>query len=148
MVLRLISCSPRRRIRLVTVIGELTVLPNPVGPQNLRQLDTSNGCQDHTTLPSAASPGHAPRPARMLPEEVLAGAFKRRSSARRSIAHGKPALRSRSRPTLPRPPHPIPTSVTIMIRPSVGDGTAGFLKLIWVRREEKYFCKEDWTGFW
>jgi len=23
------------------------------GPQNLRRLDTSNGCQDHTALPSA-----------------------------------------------------------------------------------------------
>ena len=56
MVVRLISCSPRRRIRLVTVIGELAVLPNPVGPQNLRQLDTSNGCQDHTALPSASVP--------------------------------------------------------------------------------------------
>ncbi len=43
MVVRLISCSPRRRIRLVTVIGELAVLPNP-------------GCQDHTALPSASVP--------------------------------------------------------------------------------------------
>jgi hypothetical protein len=43
----------------------------------------------------------------------------RRSSARLSIAHGpKPALQSLARPTLPRPPHPIPTSVTIAIRPS------------------------------
>src|SRR5258708_34950122 len=56
MVLRLISCSPRRRFRLATVIGELAFLPNPVGPQNLRQLDTSNGCQDHTALPSASVP--------------------------------------------------------------------------------------------
>jgi hypothetical protein len=31
MVLRLISRSPRRRIRLVTVIGGLAILPNPVG---------------------------------------------------------------------------------------------------------------------
>src|SRR6266436_3974985 len=27
---------------------------SPVGPTRLRQLDTSNGCQDHTVLPSAA----------------------------------------------------------------------------------------------
>jgi hypothetical protein len=32
MVLRLMPRSPRRRIRLVTVIGELTVLSSPVGP--------------------------------------------------------------------------------------------------------------------
>src|SRR5258708_27681807 len=31
MVLRLMARSPRRRIRLVTVIGELAVLPDPVG---------------------------------------------------------------------------------------------------------------------
>jgi hypothetical protein len=31
MALRLMACSPRRRIRLVTVIGELAVLQNPVG---------------------------------------------------------------------------------------------------------------------
>ena len=28
--------------------------PSPVGPTRLRQLDTSNGCQDHTALPSVA----------------------------------------------------------------------------------------------
>src|SRR3981081_4832651 len=53
MVLRLISCSPRRRIRLVTVIGELTACLSPVGPTCLRQLDTSNGGHAHTALPSA-----------------------------------------------------------------------------------------------
>ncbi len=31
---------------------------------------------------------------------------------RAMVAHGRPALRSRSRPTLPRPPHLIPTFVT------------------------------------
>jgi hypothetical protein len=57
-------------------------IEGPVGPDNLHQLDTSNGCQDHTVLPSAASSRHTPRPARMLPEEVSTEAFKRRSSAR------------------------------------------------------------------
>jgi hypothetical protein len=33
MALRLISCSPRRRIRLVTVASELTVHQDPVGPR-------------------------------------------------------------------------------------------------------------------
>ena len=46
--------SPRRRIRLVTVIGGLNGLVRPgSADQNLRRLDTSNGCQDHTVLPSA-----------------------------------------------------------------------------------------------
>jgi hypothetical protein len=56
MVLRLIPRSPRRRIRFVTVADGLKDCPNPVGSTPLRQLDTSNGCQDHTALPYAASP--------------------------------------------------------------------------------------------
>ena len=55
MALRLISCSPRRRIRLATVADGLKDCLNPVGSTHLRQLDTSNGCQDHTVLPYAAS---------------------------------------------------------------------------------------------
>jgi len=31
-------------------------LSNPVGLTCLRQVDTSNGCQDHTALPSASAP--------------------------------------------------------------------------------------------
>src|SRR3981189_1170119 len=56
MALRLIARSPRRRIRLVTVAGELTAYPHPVGPTRLRQLDTSNGCRNHTVLPYATTP--------------------------------------------------------------------------------------------
>jgi hypothetical protein len=55
MALRLITRSPRRRIRLVTVIGELTEYPRPVGPTLLRRFDTSNGCRNHTTSPYAAT---------------------------------------------------------------------------------------------
>ena len=53
MALRLMPSSPRRRIRLASVAARLTVHRNPVGFENLRQLDTSNGCQDHTVLPYA-----------------------------------------------------------------------------------------------
>jgi hypothetical protein len=36
--------------------------------------------------------------------------------------------------------------VTIAIRPLVqGHETAGFMDLIWVKREGKYFCANDWT---
>jgi hypothetical protein len=27
------------------------------------------------------------------------------------------------------------------------DGTAGDIEVIWVREEQKYFCKWGWTGF-
>lgn len=40
----------------------------------------------------------------------------RAKSARRLVAHGKPALRSRSRPTLLRPPQPAPTFAEGVVR--------------------------------
>ena len=109
MVLRLIARSPWRRIPLASIADELTIPVTRLGPANLRQFDTSHGCQNHTPLPSAASSAKTTRPAHVLPTGIPAKAFKRRSSARRLIAHRpKPALRSRSRPTLPRPSHPAP----------------------------------------
>ena len=36
---------------------------------------------------------------------------------------------------------PLPTSVTIASRPSLGNETAGVVRVIWVSRETKYFCK-------
>ena len=42
---------------------------------------------------------------------------------------------------------PCPTFVTIAKRPSVqGRGTAGFMDVIWTKREGVYFCGKDWTG--
>src|SRR5205814_7016447 len=41
---------------------------------------------------------------------------------------------------------PCPTFVTIAKRPSVWDGMAGVLKLIWVSEEAQYFCKRGWTA--
>src|ERR1700687_1404035 len=38
-----------------------------------------------------------------------------------------------------------PASVTIASAP-LRDGTARISELIWVRREQKYFCKWGWTG--
>ena len=95
------SCLHRRRI---------DGFANPVGlRENLRRFDISHGCQNHTLLPYAASFTRAfDRPVR--PAEVLAEAFKRRSSTRcRSLTENRPANMP-ARPTLPRPPHPIPTS--------------------------------------
>jgi len=60
-------------------------------------------------------------------------------------SRAKPAPRSPARPTLPRPPHPIPTFVTMANAPP-RDRTARVVRLIWVRRERKYFSKWGWTG--
>jgi hypothetical protein len=97
-------------------------IEGPVGPDNLHQLDTSNGCQDHTVLPSAASSRHTLQPARMLPEEVSTEAFKRRSSRASSPLTEEPPCEHTSRPTLPRPPQPVPTFVTLANAPLLGTG--------------------------
>jgi hypothetical protein len=90
------SCLRRRRMDGLT---------RPVGrSQDLRRLDTSNGCQDHTLLPYASAP------------------FVLRVC--RSLTSFHPPCDPVSRPTLPRPPHPIPTFVTIASRPSSRDGMA------------------------
>src|ERR1700744_5114886 len=102
-------CSPRRRIRLVTVAGGLTMPGARLGSKHLRRLDTSNGCQDHTVLPSAIR----------LHQEALRHVHIRKTlmetkaapfvlRAGRSLTDQRPALRSPRATTLPRPPHPAP----------------------------------------
>src|SRR6266478_1542383 len=91
-------------------------------PQNLTP---ASGRQDHTILPSAAT---------SLVSVLL-------------IAHRSldPPCDPIARKTLPRPPHPSPTSVTIAIRPSGGVGWREFVEMICPTGEAKYFCKEDST---
>jgi hypothetical protein len=36
--------------------------------------------------------------------------------------------------------------VTIAKRPFCVGGDGGDVEVIWVKRESKYFCEEDWTG--
>ena len=109
-------------------------IESPVGPDPLHQLDTSNGCQDHAVLPSAASSRHTLQPARMLPEEVSTEAFKRRSSSRRPIAHGN------TRPATTHAPDAAASTATrpnvrdVGQRPSSRDRIAGVVDLIWVPR--------------
>ena len=94
------SCHRRQRIWLIeTRLGRL----------RLRQLDTSNGCQNHTVLPYAAtrvsqkaSPGKAPF--------VCAPLHRSRET--------RPAMTFA--PTLPRPPQPPPTFVTTADAPLAG----------------------------
>jgi hypothetical protein len=54
--LRLMARSSRSRIPLASVADGLAIDRNPVGLDDLHRLDTSNGCRNHTLLPSAASP--------------------------------------------------------------------------------------------
>jgi hypothetical protein len=56
MTLRLMPRSPRRRIHLVTVAAGLMAVPIRSDRGRHRQLDTSNGCRDHTVLPYALAP--------------------------------------------------------------------------------------------
>src|SRR6266436_5541630 len=111
MVLRLMPRSPRRRIRLVTVIGGLKVFVRPGWAcKNLRRLDTSNGCQDHAVLPYASAP------------------FVRRAGDR-SRAAPRPAF-TPARPMLSRPPQSLPQVADDHDTPLLGAGTVGVIVLI------------------
>ena len=63
-----------------------------------------------------------------------------------SIAHRPKACPATTlaRPTLPRPPHPVPTFVT-MANALSRNGMARFLRLIWVYDEADSFSKGGWT---
>jgi hypothetical protein len=105
MALRLMARSPRRRILLVTVIGGLKVLSRPVGPAKT-SADLTPATGARTTR--------------------FCRTLQRRSSARRPIAHERLALRSPCAPALPRPPHPVPTFVTMANAPRFKDRTREF----------------------
>jgi hypothetical protein len=84
----LFRALPGERIRFVAVVRGLRAsISIPVGQSSLRGLGTSNGCQDHTASPYASAP-------------FVCAPFDR--------SRVGPALRPRTRPTLPRPPHPAP----------------------------------------
>ena len=124
MALRLMPCSPRRRIRLVTVAGGLRFCQTRLGYQNLRQLDISNGCRNHTVLPYAAS-------------SFVCALLDRSRETR-------PAITSRARRCRV---HRIPPRVSDdPDTPLFRDGMAGVLKVIWGGAEVEYFFERDWTG--
>src|ERR1700730_6092045 len=93
-------------------------------PQNLTP---ASGRQDHMILPSAKS-------------------VPRQRAVDRSQIPENPPCDPIARQTLPRPPHPAPTSVTIAKRPSVWDGMARLIEMFLPTTEAKYFCKEGWTA--
>ena len=100
MALRLMPCSPRRRIRLVTVVGGSRLI-NPVGP---------------------TSPPRNLAPATGVGTTRFCRTQQHRSSCALSFTHGKPPSEHRLRATLPRPPQPVPTFVTMANAPLSGTG--------------------------
>ena len=103
---------PGDEFLFASVAGGLKGRSDPVGSTLLRRLDTSNGCRDHTVLPYAAFPGFAHRASpgaagfalgfiRILAPVVC---------ALRSLTDDSPPCNHDTRPTLPRPPQPVPRS--------------------------------------
>ena len=95
-------CSPRRRIRIVTVAERIDgqVAPGWAGFASA-QLDISNGCQDHTVLPYATT-----------------------SFVMRAVVHSrKAALRTTLRADAAASTASSPAFVTIAIRPSCRERT-------------------------
>jgi hypothetical protein len=87
---------PGDEFLFASVTGGLKDCSDPVGSTLLRRLDTSNGCRDHTVLPYAAA--------------WLSPSW-RRSSARCARSRTlSPPCNHDTRPTLPRPPQPVPRS--------------------------------------
>ena len=108
MALRLMPCSPRRRIRLVTVIDGLNGAVRPGWAHN-SSADLTPATGARTTR--------------------FCRTHQRRSSARLSIAHGfDPPCDPLARLTLPRPPQPVPTFVTMANAPLSRDGIPNDVK--------------------
>jgi hypothetical protein len=83
----------------VTVAPRIDGGPNPVGLDvTSTGLGISNGCQDHTVLPYAATSTNASA-SHVLPAEILAKALKRRSSCApyERSRETRPAITSRAR---------------------------------------------------
>jgi hypothetical protein len=121
MALRLISRSPRRRIRLVTVIGGLKVLSRPVGPEKT-SADLTPATGVRTTrfcrTRSAFAKGFGGQARRNFQHRRK----QRRSSCARSFTHGsRPVNSLRADAVASTTSHP--AFVTIAIRPSCRERT-------------------------
>ena len=99
MALRLMPRSPRRRIRLVTVAAGLMARSKP-------------GWVDVAS--ASLTPATGARTTRFC------RTHQHRSSCARCSLTVRPPCKHASRPTLPRPPHPVPTFVTMANAPLVG----------------------------
>jgi len=145
MVLRLMPSSPWRRIPLASIADELTVRiarlgackPPPAWHQP--RVPEPHGFAVRSFL------RHRLQPAKCVPAEAIAKAFKRRSSAR-DVHSRKPALRTPFAPDAAASTATRPNVRDDGQRPSSRDGMAGVVGVIWDAREAEYFCGQDWTG--
>ena len=101
-------------------------MSDPVGPTCLRRFSTSNGCQDHTTSPSATC---AVRLRALRPLTRFNSPCDPRTCRRCRVHRIPPRVRD-DRASAP-----------------LWDGTGSDILLIWGKREAKFFCKGGWTGF-
>src|ERR1700720_24296 len=92
--------------------------------QNSANLTLASGRQDHTILPSAAI------------------VSRQRAVDRSQIQRTRPAIPSHAKRCRVHR-IPCPTSVTIAKRPSVWDGMARILDVIWGEWEQKYFSENQ-----
>src|SRR6266478_3725270 len=123
MVLRLISCSPRRRIRLVTVVSGLRFCRTRSGRLASADLTPATGARTTRLCRTRkASVVCVPLIAHETPPCDT-------SHARRCRVHRIPPRVRDDRDT-----------------PLEWDETAGVLVLIWVCGEAEYFCKWGWTA--
>jgi hypothetical protein len=133
------SCHRHRRIEGLVAPGWAR--------KDLRRLDTSNGCQDHTVLPYAAARLRQPPSSEAGLRRVKKG----------STGFGAVRLvrldRSRkNRPAIPGAPDAAASTASHPNvrddgqRPLVRDETGRVMDLIWGKREGIYFCRGVWTG--
>jgi hypothetical protein len=106
------SCHRRRRISgLADPVGSIKTSADLTPATGAR---TTRFCRPRTPSPSGLA-------GQCTPVKTFSKAGSAPFVLRASmIAHGKPALPIMSRPALPRPPHPVPTFVTMANAPRAG----------------------------
>src|SRR5258705_10187856 len=117
--------------------------PARSGRHILRGLDTSHGCQDHTTWPYAARPTPAASTGlvpirRSLARSALASVVCVPSL--RSRAHQSPPCDDVCAPDAAASTAPRPAFSDDRETPLLGDGMAEVVGVIWGKREADYFC--------
>jgi hypothetical protein len=127
--------SPRRRIRLVTVVGELAVLRKP-GWAFKTSADLTPATGARTTRFCRTQPP--------VSAKRLYGLWRRSSGVPRSLTENRPAIPSAPDAAASTASHPNVRDDGQ--RPLVRDETAGVMDLIWGKREGIYFCRGVWTG--
>ena len=133
---RVPSCHRRPWIEGVAAPGRAAPPPTNLTPATGARTTRLRRPRPPSQKP-AGEPGTSPPKLSRQRFSAFVGAPPDRSRAVR------PPCNCHARPTLPRPPHPASTSVTIAIRPSQRGGTSGVINLILADREAIYFSRGD-----